>query len=331
MEHSQVCILHVGSTHARLEGGEKLEQKMKNFAKLTLFFSLSFVILFFISILLRYLGSWIDLIRIVPVGALPGGDAVDAGWKVLPAVIYLTILLALSFSARAKIGIPMSIATIIFLGCAFVMGATLGLGRAGALKPALKPVSPLQAAPGLILSRSENAIVLLRESGNIRGPRVVSIPGQPLIYQEVPLGPNNAILNLPDLPFGSDTPWFVRSIGLDCSLSSGEIKSRYESSLFSFSAYVLSLILLLGSLRFLLELSQWPLANIFLGALVFRGILALETFLNSKEINALAGSFLTARVPADLVTPVVFGAIGILVILYTLLSRVASGRRGRHD
>ena len=300
---------------------------MKNLAKFILFFSLSFSILFFAAILLRFLSSWIELARVVPVEVRPGEDAVQAAWKVLPAVLYLTILLSLSYSCRKNFGIPLTIIGVLILGCVFTMGVTLGLSRTEALSPAIKPVSPIRAKPGLILSRYDNVMILLKESSEVRGPRVVSIPGRPLIYQEVPMGPNNTILNLPDLPFEDDTPWFVRSLTIDFSLSAGEIKSRYKDNLFMFAAYVFALILLLGSLRFLLELSQWHLANFFLGALVFRFILSLEIFLNTREINTLLVSFLNSRVPPAMATPLVFGALGILLILYTLLSRAARPRR----
>ena len=122
-------------------------------------------------------------------------------------------------------------------------------------------------------------------------------------------------------------PWFISSLAIDFSLSARELKGRLEKSFFSFAVYIASLILLLASLRFLLELSEWPLANLFLGALVFRGILALEVFLNSGEINVLVGSFLTERVPPMLHTPAIFGALAVLIIVYTLLTRIARPRR----
>lgn len=290
-----------------------------------IFFSLSFALLFLAAILLGYLSYWINVARIVPVGSLPGTDATDLAWKALPAALYLSILLTLSLSARRKIPIPLTLFCIFVLACIFTVGASLGISRAGNLKPALNPVSPVQGSPGLILSRSDNAMILLRGTTDTRGPRVVSIPGRPLIYQEVPLGPNNTILSLPPLPFGNDTPWLVRSLDIDFSLCAGELKSRLGESLVSFEAYAFSLILLLASLRFLLELSQWPLANLFLGALVFRLILSLETFLNTREINTLIGSFLTGRIPSMLITPLVFCALAVLVIIYTLLARVARG------
>ena len=309
---------------------------MKYAAKLTLFFSISFIILFFAGFLFRLLSSWVEFARIIPLEELPGEDAAEAAWKILPAVLYLAMLLTLSYSARKSMGIPSSICTIIILGCAFTLGTSLGLGRADILKPALKQGISIHAEPGLILYREENAIVLLKESEDILGPRVVSFPGRPLLYQENPIGPNNSIISLPELPFGGRTPWFVRSLTIDCTLSSREIQNRFERNFLSFAAYIFSLVLLLGSFRFLLELSQWPLANIFIGAIVFRGILALETFLNAREINILIASFLGSRVPAMLITPLVFGALGTLILLYTLLSRIARRpesrpRRKRND
>ena len=301
-----------------------------------LFFTISFVILFIVGFLFKLLASWVDFARIIPLQERPWEDAAETAWKILPIALYLAILLTLSYSARRNVGIPLSIIAILSFGCLFALGASLAISRADVLKPALKQGLSLKTGPGLILRRSENAVVLLRESDDTLGPRVVSIPGQPLLYQQLPLGPNNTVLSLPDLPFGDDTPWFIRSIILDCSLSAREIKNRYEWNFLSFAAYVFSLVLLLVSFRFLLELSQWPLANIFLGALVFRGVLALETFLNTREINALIGSFLTSRIPVMLITPSVFSSLGLLIILYTLLSRIAKrpesrSRRKRND
>jgi len=296
---------------------------MKNLARLTLFFSLCFLLLFIASVLIGFLAYWIDMIRVVPAGAAEGMDAAAIAWKALPVTMYLSILLALSYSARQKIQIPLALLCIFVLGCAFSAGGALGIRRAEALKPAITPVSPIQGKPGLILTQSNDAMILLKSPSEPRGPRVVSLTGQPLIYQEVPLGPNNTILKLPALSFGENAPWFVRSLEIDFSLCAGELKERLGTSIFSFGTYAASLILLLASLRMLLELSRWPLANLFLGALVFRLILALETFLNAREINALLGSYLSGRIPSMLISPLVYCALAVLVIIYTLLARAA--------
>lgn len=304
-----------------------LEQLMKNIAKLTLFFTLSFIILFLIFILLRLLSTWVDLARIVPVTILPGEDAAKAAWNAFPATIYISMLLALSYTARRKTPVFMAIICVWVLGAVFTVAATIGISRVENLKPAVHSISSLHGRPGLILSRQDTAMVLLRESSVVRGPRVVSIPNQSLIYQEVPVGPNNAILSLPALPFTDDLPWFLRSLYIDFSLSAHELERRLDADFSLFAAYALSLILLLGSLRFVLGLSQWPLANFFLGAVVFRLILALEIFLNSKQINDLIFNFLDGKVPSVMITPLVFGTMTILVIFYTITASIAKPRR----
>ena len=304
--------------------------EMKNIAKLTLFFSLTFFAFFLAAIALTFISSLLELARILPVSA-KGEDVAKVFWVALPAALYLAILLTLGYSARKKISIKLSVITIISMACIFTMAFSLGINQLGFLDPILRPLVSVKAEPGLILSQSGTRVVLLRDSNDILGSRLVSIPDQPFIYQELPIGPNNTILSLPALSFGNDTPWFVKSIGIDLSVSAHELKNRLESGYYYFGAYAFSLILLLTSMRFLLDLSQWPLANMFLGALVFRGILALETFIDAEEINALIDTSLSERVPAALITPLAFIAVGFLILLYTLLSRIAGRERKDED
>ena len=317
--------MHTADSH------DNLKLKMKNIAKLTLFFTITFIVFFLAAIMLKFISTLIDFTKIIPVGAVPGEDVAEAAWKALPAALYLSILMALGYTSRRKMPIPFSIISLIALGFIFLSGLSLGIERAAATRPVLNPVPPIQAAPGLIITQGQNTIVLLKESSDIRGPRLVSIPGRPLIYQEVPAGPNNTILALPSISFWDVTPWFIKSVSLDFSLSAGELKTRLGQGYLYFAVYAFSLVLLLSSLRFLMELSQWPLANIFLGALIFRLVLALEIFLNTREINVLLGSFLGGRVPPIFITPLVFCTLGVLTVLYTLLTKIARSRRDRDD
>jgi hypothetical protein len=298
---------------------------MKNFAKLAIFFSIFFIIIFLAAIVLLFFASWIDQVRVIPVEARGGEEVAEAAWKAIPAALYFSMLLALSYTARKRIPVFPAIASMIILAFVFSVGFSLGISRTGVLRTIFKPVSPIHSGPGLIVSQGENSFILLRESAEISGPRLVSIPGRPLIYQEVPIGPNNSILPIPAITFEDATPWFIKSIGIDFSLSAGELKSRFEEDFLSFAFYAFSLILLLSSMRPLLELSQWPLANIFTGALVFRLILALETLLNAREINILLASFLGKYVSSAFITPLVFCAGSTLVLLYTFLTGIARG------
>jgi len=296
---------------------------MKKLAKLILCFSLLFILLFFAVIFLKYLDFWISAARIIPLGNEIGEAAADLAWKALPITLYVSILLALSYSVRLKILAPLAMLCIFVVGSALSIGMAIGIFRADSLKFALKPAAPVEGRPGLILTQSDNAIILLKSSSDVLGPRVVSIPGLPLNYQERPLGPNNTIINLPALPFTGYSPWFVQSVDIDFRLSAGEMENRISQGIIPLGAYILSLVLLLVSLHFLLKFSKWPLANLFFGALAFRMILLLETFINTGEINSLLVSFLGNRLSPLLITPLAFSALGVLVIIYTLLSWMA--------
>jgi hypothetical protein len=303
---------------------------MKNLARLALFFSVCFIVVFATSVLLNILSLWIEAVKVVPFRQGASGEFIASSSKAIPIALYITILFCLSYTARWKMPVSLSILWVFVLSAAFTLGFTLGIERLKDVHLAPPAFKVVRGEPGLILSRSDTAMVLLKESAVTNGPRVVAIPGRPLIYQETPLGPNNTALSLPSLPFNTDSPWFITSLILDFDLVSREFAGRLKESLLAFCIYAGALVFFLTSLRFLLELSQWPLANLFLGALAFRGILALQTFLDTPEMTGFLGSFLENRLPNTLLTPMIFCALGVLVILYTLLVHIARGK-GRED
>jgi hypothetical protein len=184
-------------------------------------------------------------------------------------------------------------------------------------------------ASGLILSRGDTVMVVLGDPSDIRSSRVVSIPGRPLIYQEVPSGPNNAVLALPPAPFRNGGAYSFNGLSLDFSLAAGQFDARLKEGLIPFCVYTGALILLLVSLRFVLDLSSWPLANLFVGALVFRGILAFETFIDSREVQALLSTFLGTWASEPFISPLVFCGLGVLIMLYTALVYLARPRARR--
>ena len=301
---------------------------MSKIARLIIFFSINYAIIFLFAIVLGSISFWVDSASILLPDTAPGRDFAEVIWTAISAGIYFSIVLTLSYSVRKKLPVFLSIFSIAALAFAFTSGISLVTYRFEALRPVFTPVSPIHSEPGLMLNRLENTIILLKESSEIHGPRVVSLPGQPLIYQDRPVGPNNSIISLPPLPLGSTAPWFIRSLGIDFSLSAAQLRALFDSNFLSFAAFALCLILFLSSLRFLLELSQWPLANIFFAAFVFRFILSFEIFIDSVEIKTTIGSFLDGRLPPLFITPSAFAALAILTILYTLLSSIA--RSGSH-
>ncbi|MDR0719951.1 MAG: hypothetical protein LBF78_09970 [Treponema sp.] len=304
---------------------------MKNLARLALFFSISFVLLFLFLAILKFLGLWIDAARLIPVTQEQSGALIAALTRTIPAALYISILLSLSYTARRHIPYLLSMVAIMVLAAVFVLGAALGIRRLGGVDFAVEAAPAVREQAGLILSRQDISMVLLKEGGDLWGPRVVAIPGQSMLYQESPRGPNNSSLTLPALPFRDETPWFIQSISIDFNLSSRQFEARLRNGLIPFFMYVGALIFLLSSFRFLMEASRWPLSNLFLGALVFRGVLSLETFLNGQEILGLLSSFLGRGLSQSQITPLFFAAAGCLILLYTLLARLAKGRPPEND
>jgi hypothetical protein len=105
-------------------------------------------------------------------------------------------------------------------------------------------------------------------------------------------------------------------------------QQKFTEGFFSYLFYVGSFIFMLCSLGYAVKFSVWPLANLFLAALAFRGILALKTFLNTPELQELTGSFLNNLIPAALMLPLFFISFGLLINIYSFLVFIA---KRRHD
>jgi hypothetical protein len=151
-------------------------------------------------------------------------------------------------------------------------------------------VPPARSTPvtigekGVILSNSLNrsgtSVILLNGTVEPLGPRVAVIPGQPMVFYE------SARINfdLPPVPFADDTPWFLKDLSIDIRLNAEIFQKKFGEGFLPFFIYAGSLIVLLCSLGNAFKFSAWPLANLFLGILAFRAVLAVETFLNSPEM-----------------------------------------------
>jgi hypothetical protein len=189
--------------------------------------------------------------------------------------------------------------------------------------PFARPV--LGRAEGLLLPQGDAIIVLLDAPSNILGPRIAVLPDRPLLYQATPPSPGGVPVELPPVPFRAESASSLSSISYDVTQTAQKLVERQERGLVPYAAYAGALILLLVSLRFIMDLGSWPLANLFMGALLFRGILALQVFIDSAETHTHIAAFLRPWVSPDMVTPVMLGALALLVLLYSLLIQLAKG------
>jgi hypothetical protein len=292
---------------------------VKNFTKLALLFSVSFFIIFIVSTGFRFLAlhvSWIKTLPPQPESSLT--LVIAAAQWALSFALFSAILFSLGYSLRRAFNSLMAVISIMSFSIFFCTGISVLLKNWEAVPPAQTAVVRL-GSNGLILSnslnRNETAVILLKGSTESRGPRVTSLPDQPLIFQES-AGGN---FYLPNVPFGDDTPWFLRSLTIDIRLNAEIFQKRFNESFFFFFIYAGSLIFLLCSLGYAIKFSAWPLVNLFLGILVFRGILSLETFLNTPEMLEIISSFTKNMIPVSLAVPLIFLISGTLIHLYSFL------------
>ena len=306
---------------------------MRKIAKLTLFFSLNFIIIFAAVTGIKFLSLRVEWAKVLP----PQPESsltliIAAAHWALSLSLYSSILIALNYAVRRSYFPVMAVVSVMVLSFFISFGISAALEQWKAVPPS--QVAGIKLGErGLILSNSLNknntAVVLLNGSSEPFGPRVTSIPGQPLIYQRS-IGVNYDDISrpaLPPVPFGDDTPAFLNSISIDIRLNAEVLQQKFREGFLSYLIFAGSLIFLLCSLGYAIKFSVWPLANFFLCTLAFSGILSFITFFNSPEMREITSSFLENKLPVSLALPLIFFGFGALVHLYSLLIYISKRRR----
>jgi hypothetical protein len=298
---------------------------VKNFAKLVLFFCFSFICILLAASLIALLQEHTALTVLFPPGSgSSGGNLLIHLCNSIPAALYLTILLGLSYASRRNMIYP-AVFTIL-LALALILGSAAMLGletlsQIGDFTVEINPPADM-VRPGLILNQGSGMkVVFLEEPLKTGGARVVSTAGQAMYYQ----GQGSASTPIP-LPFTEEKNRLLEGINRDFTQSYRVFTARYKAGFLSFWLYTGSLTVFLLSLGCLVNISFWALANLFFAALAFRGALALEAFLNQPDIHGLMASFAGNIIPPSLINPLIFFTAGVLILLYSGLVYLARGK-----
>ncbi|MDR0599135.1 MAG: hypothetical protein LBG84_03510 [Treponema sp.] len=306
---------------------------MRNFASLILFFTLCFAGILLFAGFLDLLREWAGAALLFPPLETAGeaefaGNVADYARRALPAAFYLSLLLGLNYAARRRMIYPVVLAALLVLVLTLSAAVLLGIksldgaGIAVPAGPGEKTVNLVK--PGFIISPGQEPAVqavFLEDPYKTGAARAVSPPGQSLYYQR-----HGPALVPARLPFTEEKISFFESVGADFLRSARHFTARFEAGFLPYGVYAGSLAVLLLSLGCLVNISFWSLANLFFGALAFRGALALETFLNQADIHRLLASFAGKFISESLITPLIFTTLGILILLYSALVYLARGR-----
>jgi hypothetical protein len=302
---------------------------VKKVAKLCLYFSLVFLLLFLVAAGMGFLHVWINAVCSVPAYTLYLADFIPSAEWALPFTLYMTILMAMSYACRIKIPTPLAFILLFLFAFLFTNSVSLGISHAKAMSaPPLASKQGTLGGPGLILSGHGTTVVLLDGPA---GGRVVSLDDRPLLYQPSQAEGAAGAPQLPSIPFGLKNNALFDSLWLDFSLVAKELSARFAEGSLSYAAYTGAIIFILLSLAALLDIGAWPLANIFIGAVLFRFMLSFEVFIGGRDTREYIAGFLGRWVPHYLTAPAVIGAIGILLTIYSALVYAARGGVRHHD
>jgi hypothetical protein len=294
---------------------------MKNFARFLRFFSLCFPIIFIIVSGIVFLNDWVaSAVRIPLENGVTIAYFIESARWILPFTLYNTIIFSIDYGYRRHVPPLLILIFTVLLANLFVFAVSKGLDSVSGIKTQMSEINRVTlGSPGLMLSRPGIVITLLDNPSNLTGSRVVSIDGQPLIYQKEPRGADGNIISLPPAPFRPSDSSFLDGIIDDFRISGLFIAARFDDGNVSFFSWAIALTMLLAALGFVFEATAWPLANCFLGLLLFRGVLAFEVFLNSSEITEHISGFARGLIPDMLIVPVIFTVIAALILIYRLL------------
>lgn len=297
---------------------------VKHFAKLALFFSFSFIGILLVSSLISLFEEWVKQAVLFPPGERLPLNILTFLSNSVSAAFFSSILLSLSYASRRHLAYPVVFVILLTFSLIFSSAVYVGLDRFARLGDfsVKQPANPAQLThPGFIYNPGsrDTRFVFLLDPLKPGSPRVVA--SEDLYYQR-----HGASLDPSPLPFAKEKSVIFGSIARDFLQSSLYFQSLFRAGSGAFWVYIGSLAIFLLSLGCMVNISYWHLANLFFATLVFRGALALETFLNQADINGLLRSFAGNAIPGPLINPLIYGILSALILLYAGLVYLARGR-----
>jgi hypothetical protein len=270
-----------------------------------------FIIVFVVLTIMQFLAIRIELERMLSFA--PQEAKIDsmltAGWRSLLPSIYIAMLFGLSYCARYKFPVSLSIIYMMVLSLIWIGFFSLALGMIQRGSP--WPTETLQrlGGVGLITVDGDQSQVLL-QNPNVPGVLVISPPNSSLRYEDTQV-------NLGSLSvfFRKESVHFMEMIVDKFTRTSEQCGVRLRESFLSFFLYILALVFCLSTLRFVFDASSWPLANLFLGALLFWGVLEIETLLDSEQVRAFINAIGGETFPMFVVVPLALCVLGLVFFL----------------
>jgi hypothetical protein len=291
------------------------------------FVCLWFIIMFVVLTIAHFMAIRIEQARILSFSQQESkiDSLLTAGWRALSLSIYVPMLFGLSYSARYKVPIFPSIIYMIVLSLFWIGFFSLILCVIQRGSPWPTEASQPFGEAGLIVMDGDQYQVLL-QNPDVPGTLVIVPSNSPLRYEDTQAG-----FGVPAVFFRDDSVDFIEGIMNNFTRTGEQCGVRLRESFVSFFLYILALVFCLSTLRFVFEASSWPLTNLFLGALLFWGVLELETLLDSEQVRAFISAISGDSFPMFTVVPLALCVLGLVFLLLSFGNYFIKRRRTANE
>jgi hypothetical protein len=121
----------------------------------------------------------------------------------------------------------------------------------------------------------------------------------------------------------------LASISTDLNASAQRLSSTLKAGVLVLLAYSCALALFLSSFGILSGATRWPMADLALCALAFRGALIFEGIVSSPSVARLVMNG-KLGIPEPFIAPTILGTCGLVIYVGGFVAHLAIGRIEKH-
>lgn len=209
-----------------------------------------------------------------------------------------------------------------------VGGAVIGLGEGldrleQSLKLAGAAAAQTPLRTGQIRSYGTGSAVLADRDTGPDSDWVIVQPGKPLSLRRMDA---SMAADLSITTLQRNVPASMRGLIADLAAYAERFRAHREAGRLPYMAHILSLVFFLASFRFVLQITKWPLADLFLGTILFRWLVSLDLFVGSPEALGYIADLSGSLVPRIYTQPFGMAVLAVLLNVFMFLNYLARDR-----
>lgn len=308
---------------------------VKNAVRLFLFYAIAFLFFLLMGTGVSTMRAWMESAFGIPPRSISMYNTLlyFLGAS-LPAAVFGAALLALPGGGHRGRGPALTGIVVFILSAASLIGVTSATSvlRRSSIPSSRETNMRVLGGEGLIVDYSEAQLVYLEEPGKGLGNAVVSVEGAPL--RTMKSGEAQALVKRmrEQSSFGPSLETPATFLSLDRAFTgiAHRLSLAAQQDFVSLLCYACAVALLLASFSPFAGTTSWPLADLVLCAVFYRGVLELDGFAASGPVIRFVSS-LRLGVPEAYLAPAMLGVVGALISLSGLLVRLLRGKKETID